>query len=256
MGRAVEIYKLNEGDAKTRLYDNLISTNRHKKSFKTFINERHLSEEKDDVFENICNKVKSDINTILPWELFQIVLWFSGRINLNKSKEETDVLYNQNGLCLLFELYGTSSSAFMFQFGTFLDHFATKEGVSEGKLGYNVKTPFFIKFLDYMILLTRALLEEKFNNHTYNFTIDEIEEIFKIEEVYKNEQKLFEVIRSETKILKRCWKDYCRRDNEKYSRITPETQTVFETANFFGKCIEAKKTISSINTNILILDSF
>jgi hypothetical protein len=248
MGRETKIYKLNCEKAKTKLYFIITSKTQFKEPFIDFLEKRNINTEKEILYENICLKVKSNINSILPSELFELTYW------LSENESNSENIFNDNGLEPLFNLHGKAASAFMFQYGTFSDFFELR-GIEEDFSGYSFESSYFIFFLDYMILLMKKIIEQQFDNYKYEFTKNDFNEIIKINEVYNNNSKIYQAINSEFEYLNKCWKNYNNEDEINFGELTPEIGTIFNAEIFFEECIKVKNSISELNTHILVIES-
>lgn len=229
----------------------ILNTNSNK-SFKTFLIHRNKEVGiSADLFDRICNKVHTNINTILPSELFELTFWLGDLcfdlrdVNKEISKE----LFEDNGLDELLHLHGRTAYGFMFRFGTFTDYFEI-EGINEGDDGFNLDHDYFIKFLDFVILLMGKLIEENLEpDYQHEFTNEERIEIKHIEQKYKADSIFFEAIEKEFNYLVNNYK----RDNPIHR--DPDITAVNMASSYFCYCITMKNSITTSNTNILILDS-
>ncbi|MDN5423081.1 MAG: hypothetical protein L0G07_06715, partial [Chryseobacterium sp.] len=106
MGRNTEIYMFDKEKASAYLYDDLKHKKFHTRTFKTFLEDRKKETGKYDItLENILEKVKNDMNTITPDELFEINLFlieevyseYTGRDDTIKEKYFEE-LYDHYGI--------------------------------------------------------------------------------------------------------------------------------------------------------------
>jgi hypothetical protein len=264
MGRTTEFYKLDAEKARKNLVLDLSSKTKFKKSFEDFIIERK-NEFKDDfdvTFNDVIEKVSSNINTIRPNELWELTFWL-GEIELERRYQQGESyekvhneLYINNGIESLYEIVSTNAYGFMFQYGNFTDYFEVNE-IREMDSGHNVDTKDFLRFLDYMILLMKKILESDLKDYTYEFTKEEIEETSKIESLNQENKLLFQVIDKEFISLKRNFFEEKEKEDleENYRSRNPDYFTIFCADGFFENCIRMKNEIEEINTNILIVDS-
>ncbi|KOP38132.1 hypothetical protein DBB36_13065 [Flavobacterium sp. WLB] len=146
----------------------------------------------------------------------------------------------------------------MFQYGNFTDYFDVDQ-IDEVNDGKNVKTKDFIRFLDYMILLMKKILDADLDKSEYKheFSKEEIEEISKIENLNQENKLLFQRIEAEFVWLKQNFlKEKEEADmNQNYRSRDPDYNTILCADWFLVNCIRMKKEIEEINTNILIVDS-
>lgn len=266
MGRTTEFFKLNAEKAKNNLLLDLLSKTKFKKSFEDFISERKAlcGDDFDVIFTDVIQKVSYNINDILPNELWEINYWLY-EIVYERTHEQGEnyekiykELYINNGIESLYEIQSIDAYGFMFQYGNFTDYFDVDQ-ISEGNDGENVKTKDFIRFLDYMILLMKKIIEADLDKSEYKheFSKEEIEEISKIEDLNQENKLLFELIDREFVWLKQNFFKEKESENleENYRSRNGDYYTIFCADGFFKNCIRMKKEIEEINTNILIVDS-
>jgi hypothetical protein len=244
MGRDTNFYIMNKEIVKEKLYPDLISSDKFTETFKNFIIRRKsiCGNDYNTNYENIIEKVKLDINTILPSELFELIYWF----------EEIEYEYTTKGIQFLYNLHGTTAYSFMFQYGNFTYYYPLEE-LDEGNDGHSVNPKDYIRFLDYMILLMGKILISKIDESECDLTDSEKEYINKVADNYKDEKLLQEIIDSEFEYLKKEYNSYIESDSD--SRHSPEVNTIFSAGSFLDKCIEMKIKIIESNTNVLIVDS-
>ncbi|CAC9974156.1 hypothetical protein [Flavobacterium panici] len=265
MGRTTEFFKLNAEKAKNNLILDLHSKTKFKKSFEDFISERkaEFGDRYVVTFNNVIQKVSSNINTILPKELWELTYWL-GEIEYERIYQQGEnyekvhnELYINNGIESLYEVQSTNAYGFMFQYGNFTDYFETDETDEPYDGGRNIDTIKFIRFLDYMILLMKKILDADLTWYKYDFSKEEIEETSKIENLNQENKLLFEVIESESISLKENFFVEKEKENleENYRSRNGDYYTVFCADNFFENCLRMKKEIEEINTNIIIVDS-
>jgi len=260
MGRTTDFFKLNAEKAKSNLILDLHSKTKFKKSFEDFLIERkaEVGNDFNVSFNNLIQKVSSNINTILPSELWELTYWlgeiYHERTKLGENSEKVDYeLYINNGIEILHVLISVNAYGFMFQYGNFTDQFKVNQ-IIDSWSGINVNAKDFIRFLDYMILLMKKILEADLSNDSYQFSIEEIDEASKIENKNQENKLLFELIDREFNHLKENF--FAEKENlENYGSRDPDYFTVLCAESFFHNCLEMKKEIEEINTNILILDS-
>lgn len=266
MGRTTEFFKLDAERAKSNLILDLHSKTKFKKSFKDFISERkaEFGDDFDVTFNDVIEKVSSNINTIRPNELWELTFWL-GEIELERRYQQGEShekvhneLYINNGIESLYEIGSTNAYGFMFQYGNFTDYFDVDQ-IDEVNDGKNVKTKDFILFLDYMILLMKKILDADLDKSEYKhvFSKEEIEEISKIENLNQENKLLFERIEAEFVWLKdNFFAEKEKEDSEEnYNSRNGDYSTVLCADYFFENCIRIKKSLEEINTNILIVDS-
>ena len=280
MGRNTTIYKLDKKKAKLNLYsliiENEVSTIYENKAdifsiknqtFKDYIAGRNLLMQKYNQNELIVNyelileKVKTDINEILPEELFVIERWISENCfnfdNVSKLKlDEYDALLEKYGIEKLLEIDRKSSYSFMNQLSNFDDEFLLDAIKSGSSMSCNIKSYDFIRFLDYLILFTKKLIELNLDDNQYAFSKVELEEIINIENLNTEFEKIETLVNFEINLITDYWNEFMKspngRDENKYG---PQVHTVFYDNFFFRKAFEMKNKITDVNLNIIICDS-
>lgn len=154
MGRTTEFFKLDAEKAKNNLILDLHSKTKFKKSFEDFILERkaEFGDRYVVTFNNVIQKVSSNINTILPKELWELTYWL-GEIEYERIYQQGEnyekvhnELYINNGIESLYEVQSTNAYGFMFQYGNFTDYFETDETDEPYDGGRNIDTIKFIRF--------------------------------------------------------------------------------------------------------------
>ncbi|MTH16288.1 hypothetical protein [Flavobacterium sp. LC2016-01] len=266
MGRTTWFYKLNAEKAKSNLILDLHSRTKFKKSFEDFINERkaEFGDDFDVTFNDVIQKVSSNINTIRPNELWELTYWLDEnkyeRTGQGENYEKVYTeLYTNNGIESLYEIQSINAYGFMFQYGNFTDYFEIDETDEPYDGGRNVNAKKFTRFLDYMILLMKKVSEADLNENEYKYEPfnEEVEEISKIENLNQENKLLFEIIENEFISLKRNFFKEKEKENleENYRSRNPDYYTVFCAEGFLENCIRMKREIEEINTNILIVDS-
>ncbi|SHE67944.1 hypothetical protein [Chryseobacterium sp. OV279] len=245
--------------ASVRLCEDLQHKRFHTRTFKTFLESRKKEIGTYDVtFEKVLEKVRGDINTITPDELFEINLFLSEEVyseytgsNYSAMEKHLGDLYNRYGIILLYELpTSTVCTSYMFQYGNYTHYFPIYElenyGLKHSDGGVNIDSTDFLEFNDYMILLMKMILDRKMDGYEYDFTKNEEDIIQRITADHQNNLILFKEIESECDFIKECSSD------EK----GPYAQTIYYAYAFFKQSIEMKLRIDTEkNARIVILDS-
>jgi|GEM_PF-5558132 len=244
MGRDTNFFILHKEIAKAELYPVLISSDQFAESFKEFlIRRKTICDDDYDVrYESIIQKVSTDINNILPSELFELIYWL-GEIGYD---------YEGKGIEELFYLHGTTAYSFMFQYGNFTDHYPLDE-LFEAWSGKTVNPKDFMRFLDYMILLMARISASQITGSEYGLSDDEKEYIETLQQSYKDEKLLWDIIDAEFEYLKKEFTTYI--DSGSESRPSPEVNCVYWSSGFLDSCIEMKSRIAETGTMVLIVDS-
>lgn len=243
MGRDTDFFILHKEIAKVELYPNLIS-DQFTESFKEFlIRRKKICDDDYNVsYESIIQKVSTDINSILPSELCELIYWL-GEIGYN---------HEDKGIEELFNLHGTTAYSFMFQYGNFTDYYPLDE-LFEAWRGRRVNPKDFLRFLDYMILLMGKVSASQIAGSEYGLSDAEKEYIDALQENYKDEKRLWEIIDAEFEYLKKELTAYIESGSE--SKPSPEVNCVYWSSGFLDSCIEMKARITETGTIVLIVDS-
>lgn len=243
MGRDTDFFILHKEIAKAELYPNLIS-DQFTESFKEFLVRRKTicDDDYNVSYESIIQKVSTDINNILPSELFELIYWL-GEIGYN---------YEDKGIEELFNLHGTTAYSFMFQYGNFTDYYPIDQ-TFEAWSGIRVNPKDFMHFLDYMILLMGRVSASQIAGPEYGLSDAEKEYIDALQETYKDEKLLWEIIDTEFEYLKKELNDYIESGSQ--SKPSPEVNCVYWSSGFLDSCIEMKARINKTGTMVLVVDS-
>ncbi len=242
MGRDTDIYRLDKEKAKTNLYADITSQTKFKQSFCNFLAKREDEIGKTVSYQDFCNKVQTDINLLLPSELFELTFWLEEMSDQQYDSSYHNTIFDDNGIELLINLHGSDAYAYLFQLGNFSEHFEL-ESVHEDSDGMNIKASYFVQYLEYMILLMNKILQHGFTGSTPSYS-------------FKENRYFSPIIDSEITYLKKCWAGYNdQNDSISYSKLTPETQTIYQAEVYLNQCLEMKKIITKTKDNIIIVDS-
>ncbi len=246
--------------ASARLYEDLQHRTFHTGTFKAFLEDRKKEIGTYDItLEKVLEKIRNDINTITPDELFEINIFLSEDMyseytgsDYATREKYFEELYDRYGLIRLYELpTSTICTSYMFQYANYTHYFPIYElenyGLKKCDGGINIDSTDFLKFNDYMILLMKMILDRKMDGYEYDFTKNEEDIIQRITAHHQNNLILFKEIESECDFIKDCSSD------EK----GPYAQTIYYAYAFFKQSIEMKLRINAEkNPRIVILDSY
>ncbi|MFP5039605.1 hypothetical protein [Parasediminibacterium sp. JCM 36343] len=271
MPRETQFYKLDKQKAQQNLFPYLTSKVKFKKTFEDFIIEQKLWHLK---YEAICNfsseiiieKVHTDINQILPSELSLIIKWldeiYDDKIAIGTKREIWEKiyyeLYYETGITQLFRLISVDAYGFMFQYGNFSSYYEL-EGIEEDNCGENIKASYFTKFLDYILLLMKKIIDAKLGRSKHVFSIEESESLTEIEKNYFDDSLFTKGVNEQFNFLNSLWATFVEEelenDGSSISTRDPDLTTILLADHFLSICLDAKNSLTSINTNVLILDS-
>ena len=258
MGRDTSLYMFDKEKASLDLYEDLQHKVYHIRTFKNYIEDRkkELGTYGSDIsFDKILETIKNDINFLSPEELFEITLFFDEEVYpqfYHKTPDARDQyfesLYEHSGIIPLYTLSSTTVCyAYMFQYGNYKEYFPI-EKLSTNDSGENIKSEDFLRFNDYIILLTKKILEYNLDGYNYELTPEEKLIISDIETENQNNPLLFEIIEEELDFLKKIFSE---------DKSGPYPQTVYDAYTFFKQSLEMKSKIDTEkNPRIIILDSY
>lgn len=246
MGRETQFFIFDKEKAKNNLSEILSSLN-YVETFKDFVLKRNVHRQEIIDYKDVLLRVESDINLISPQELFEIDHWMH-QVGMSKSE-----FYIENGLHLLVSLHGQSAYGFMFQYGNFNFHYESDDVVFENSYGINMKSDYFIKYMDYMILILNKLAKEILKDE--DLIQDHLSEVNNVVSENEDNEKLLKIIDNEFNSLKNYFDEYNNSSSENFSIINPEAQTIFTTDLFLNNVIYMKNQITNTRTNVLIIDS-
>jgi hypothetical protein len=274
MSRYVFFYKLNSKEGKEHLRDDLTSEKKFEKSFADFISDRasECGSSFKVSYDQIIKSILKDFNEIHPDELREIVNWYEHLVdrnifgvNTNYKKNEqllAEVLKN-SGIEPLFEITSSSTScyAFIFQYGNFTDRYELDAFDDDDDGGSNIKAYDFIRFIEYVILLTCKINEADLNGdgafkYSDEYSNNAQHVIDRIKLAHKDDIKLNKLIEDEFEWIKTHWLEHIEdQKNNDNARITPEAHTVYDTYHFLRSCLEMVESIKDENKNIVMIHS-
>lgn len=272
MSRYVFFYKLNSSEGKETLFHYLTSKIKSKISFKDFIADRRLECGKSftTTYDQIIKSVLANFNEILPSELREIVNWYEQVaitiLGENDSWKEYDnlamTMLKNSGIELIFEITSSSTScyAFIFQYGTFSDHYDLDAFDEKDDEGSNFKSHEFIRFVEYMVLLLCKINESGLDGPAFDYenkySNNAQHVIERIKLTYKDDDKLNVLIEDEFANIKKHWLEHLEnRKGDNHARISPEAHTVYDTYNFLISCLEMLESIKEENQNVVMIHS-
>ncbi|WP_326984988.1 hypothetical protein VUJ46_10805 [Chryseobacterium sp. MYb264] len=246
MARNIEIYTFNKENAKENLLPLISDTILHKKSFSQFLNERKNEFENNfNISKNkIAKAISTDINYIQPEDLLEIIFFLDEEIKYNKDILEKDI--EKYGVNLLYEI-PTVRYSYMYQYSNYTNYYPIEEITDNDYYGYNISAVDFLKFNDYMILLTRKILDSRMNGYDYSekdFTDLEKKVLEIINYQFKDADGLHKIIEEEILYLRNSV------DNEDNNDAT---QIVWCASEFFSKSVLMREKID-LQNRVVILD--
>lgn len=245
MGRNTEIYTFNKEDAKQNLLPLINNTILYEKSFSQFLRTRR--DEFGDSFntsdEKITKIISTDINYIQPTDLLEIIFFLDEEITYNENILEKNI--EHYGINLLYELpTKTVCYSYMHQYGNYTNYYPIEGIIDADYCGYNISAEDFLVFNDYMILLTKKILDSGIDGYEYNFTHLEKKVIEIVNHKFADDKKLHEIIEEEFLYLKEGI------DNKSNDGAT---QIVWYASEFLSESVKMRENIN-LQNRVVILD--
>jgi hypothetical protein len=248
MARNTEIYTFNRENARVNLLPLINDTVLHEKSFSQFLNERRIEigDSYNTSEEKIYEIISTDINFIQPEDLSEITFFLDEEITYNKNILEKDI--GKYGINLLYEIPNKPLCfSYLYQYSNYTNYHPIDEIVDTVYYGYNISAEDFLKFNNYIILLTKKILDNGIDGYGYtekDFTDLEKKTFEIINNKLANDNELHKIIEEEFLFLK---KDV---DNENNGGAT---QIVWYASEFFSKSIQMRENID-LQNRVVILD--
>lgn len=248
MARNTEIYTFNQEKARKNLLPLISNTVLHKKSFSQFLKARR--DEFGDHFNACENKIaqiiSTDINYIQPEDLLEIMFFLDEEITYNKNILEKNI--DSYGVNLLYELpTKTVCYSYMYQYSNYTSYYPIEETMDAEYCGYNISAEDFLRFNDYMILLTKKILDSGIDGYQYteeDFTDLEKKAFEVINNKFAADKELHKIIEEEFLYLKNGV------DNKNNDGAT---QIVWYASAFLSKSVEMLESIN-LQDRVVILD--
>lgn len=193
MERNVSIYMFDREKAARNLYKDLKQRFYTTSTFKNHI--ENSIENSNMNFDEVLEAVKNDVNMIHPNNLNEITHFFKGQIyplfahdSLATREEYLTTLYDYLGITKLYELDTTNASkAYTYLYEMYIDYCPINEIRGES-FSTSIPSEDFLKFNDFVILLTKRTFDSKLCDYTEDLTE---EEEFIIEKVrLENQQNI------------------------------------------------------------------
>ncbi|MGU3376253.1 hypothetical protein [Chryseobacterium sp. M5A1_1a] len=256
MERNIAIYMFDGIKAARNLYKDLHHRMYHTRTFKDHLEDIKKQVEDDNItFNRILECVGHDINMVHPDDLYEITHFFTSQIHplfptdsLEAREEYVKTLYNYLGITRLYELDTTKAGkAYTYLYETYIDSFPI-ERVQGKNVSVNIRSEDFLRFNDFIILMTKRIIESKL--HEYNDELSEEEEII-IETVRSENQQnelLSEAIEDQLKFLIKVFYPDDRQDF---------IQAVYHAHTFLQQAIKIRSKVDvQKNPRIIIVDIY
>ncbi|MCQ9640744.1 hypothetical protein MP478_15255 [Chryseobacterium sp. WG14] len=253
MERHTAIYLFNKAKAATNLYEDLQRLY-HTQTFEEYIEDRKKELNDDKIsYDRILKTVRNDMNSIMPHELLEIILFLNHQIYPMFSSDPSEArdeyfktLYHHLGITRLYQLPGTkASAAYAYQYENYTDFFPIDK-LGNGNWGANIRSEDFLRFNDYLILTAKRIIESRLCDE--DITREEEIIINTIKTENQDNALLFEIIGQELEFLTKVFYP-----NDK----SPYTQTVYHAYAFLKQSIEMRSKINiQKNPRIIISDSY
>ncbi len=266
MGSDVDIYKINRKEASKFLYREMSTQIIHTRKFKDFIDDRikecgPSSSVRFD-YEKIMSILKEDASLLYPDELDEIArfiddetsnMYLGQEKSSNLSYAHNEALLKRYGIEHLFYNRGYS---YMFLYGAFSYYLEPMQIRSDDYDGHNISSKDFLLFNDYVILVTKKLIESDFHNERpHTFTETELDIVNQILQDRSGDSAFFEAIENRFEDVKEAWIEAYKSGTQD-SRDNPDSLTVAFSEDFFVWSIKFKqKIVESPDTRVIIYHS-
>ncbi|AZA77740.1 hypothetical protein EG347_09515 [Chryseobacterium sp. G0186] len=183
MERNIAIYMFDREKAAKNLYRDLQHRMYHTQTFKGHMAERVSHTQNDTIsIDRILESIQNDVNMMSPDDLYEITHFFSSQIHplfahdtLESREEYIKTLYDYLGITRLYELNTTKAGkAYAYLYEIYTDSFPI-EGIRGKHFSANIRSEDFLRFNDFVILLTKRIIESAL--YEYHDELSEQEEI-------------------------------------------------------------------------------
>lgn len=256
MGKDTSIYMFDSEKAAVNLYEDLQHRMYHTQIFRGYINNRKKALNNDKIsFDRILETIKNDINNITPEDMLEITLFFRSQIeplfhhdSWEARNEYFETLYQYLGIFWLYEFPNAAAYyGYMHQYENYTEFFPVSM-LKNYQSGIRICSEDFLLFNDYVILVTKEILDRKIHDHEHKLTEEEERTVNTIKKENQDNSLLFEIIEQEVQFLAKVFYP---------SEKSPYSHSVLHSYSFFRKSIEMKSRIDAKkNPKILILQSY
>lgn len=183
MERNIAIYMFDRVKAAKNLHRDLRHRMYHTHTFKDQIEERIIQTNNDTIsIDRILESIQNDVNMMSPDDLYEVTHFFSSQIHplfahdsLESREEYMKTLYDYLGITRLYELDTTKAgNAYSYLYEIYTDYFPI-ERIRGKHLSANIRSEDFLRFNDFVILLTKRIIESAL--YEYHDELSEEEEI-------------------------------------------------------------------------------
>lgn len=210
MERNITIYMFDSEKSAGSLYKDLQHRIYHTSTFKNHIENRNKQTPNESIdFDKILEYVRNDINIMPPDDLNEITHFFRSQIyplfahdSLEARTEYLKTLYDYVGITLLYEIDTTKAGkAYTYLYEAYIDSFPIAGIRGRRYFTVNIRSEDFLHFIDFLILITKRIMESKL--YDYDDVLTEEEEIIVKTVQSENQQNalLLEVIEDQMKFL-------------------------------------------------------
>ncbi|REC63023.1 hypothetical protein DRF65_07270 [Chryseobacterium pennae] len=252
MKRNISIYMFDGIKAARNLYEDLQHRIYHTITFKNYIEEK---ENGSITFNRILEYIRNDINMMPPNDFYEIIHFFRSQIyplfahdSLETREAYLKTLYDYLGITRLYELDTLNAGkAYAYLYENYVDYFPIAR--IRGKyFSANIQSEDFLHFNDFLILMTKRIIESKL--YDYDDVLTEEEESI-IETIrLENQQNLLlsEAIEDQMKFLINVFFPDDRQDF---------IQAVYHAYTFLKQAIRIRSMIDlQKNPRVIIVDIY
>ncbi|WP_185287596.1 hypothetical protein [Chryseobacterium lactis] len=256
MERDISIYMFDKEKAAVYLYKDLQRRIYHTSTFKNHIEGKEKQDLNGNIsFDRILESVRNDINMMHPDDLYEIIHFFTSQIHslfpddsIEAREEYIATLYDYLGITRLCELNTTKAGkAYIYFYKTYIDYFPMDSIMGEN-FSINIRSEDFLRFNDFLILLTKKIIESKLYDDNDILTEEEEISIETIKTETQNNTLLSEAIEDEMRFLT---KTFYPDEREDY------IQAVYHSFTFLKQAITIRLKIDvQKNPRIIIVDIY
>lgn len=205
MKRNISIYMFNRVKTAENLYNDIQHRIYNVQTFKTHIEDRKNG---NITFNRILQCIKNDINMMHPDDLYEIIHFFKSQIYplfahdyLEARDEYLKTLYDYLGITLLYELDTLNAGkAYIYLYEIYVDYFPIAR-IRGQNFSVNIQSEDFLHFNDFLILMTKRIVDSKLYEYEEEITEEEISIIETVRTENQQNTLLHEAIEDQIKFL-------------------------------------------------------
>ncbi|SDJ37664.1 hypothetical protein [Chryseobacterium jejuense] len=256
MERNITIYMFDSTKAASNLYKDLQHRIYHTSTFKNYIEDQEKQVENNNInFNSLLECVGNDINMMHPNDLYEITHFFKSQIHplfpndsVEAREEYFKTLYDYLGITKLYELTTTNAcKAYGYLYEAYIDSFPVT-GIQGKDLSINIRTEDFLHFNNFLILVTKKIIDSQLYDYPDELTEEEESIIETVQSENLQNELMSEVIEEEMKFLTKVFYPDNRQDF---------IQAVYHVHTFLKQAIKMKLIIDvQKNPRIIVVDIY